>query len=315
MRRTDTRQRFLIESCDVRGELVTLDATWAKATARTDYPPRVAVPLGEAFVATTLLAGTVKFDGRMTLQITGSGPLHLLVVQIDGRGALRGLARWREEPAEGASLAATFGEDARMSITIETRREAGGNAEPYQGIVALEGDSLATALERYFRDSEQLPTMLRLAARGDVAAGVLLQRLPEPGAGDDDDPWPDPERDEQAEGWRRATTLGATVRDEELCERDGEALLGALFHEERVRLFEPAPLKFECSCSRGRTDAMLLGLGRVEVDEVLAERGAVEITCEFCDARYGYDPVDVAALFAGAPTAATDTGSDGATHH
>ena len=313
MRRTDTRQRFLIESCDVRGELVSLDATWVEATARTDYPPRVAEPLGQAFVAATLLAGTVKFDGRMTLQISGSGPVHLLVVQIDRRGALRGLARWREEPAEGASLADTFGADARMSITIEARREGPGS-EPYQGIVALEGDSLAEALERYFRDSEQLPTMLRLATRGDVAAGVLLQRLPTAHP-DGDDPWSDPERDELEEGWRRASMLGGTVRDEELCERGAEALLGALFHEERVRLFEPAPVRFECACSRARTDAMLVGLGRAEVDEVLAEQGAVEITCEFCDARYGYDPVDVAALFAGAAGTEEAADPEGATRH
>lgn len=315
MRRTDTRQRFLIESCDVRGELVTLDATWVEATARTDYPPRVAVPLGEAFVAATLLAGTVKFDGRMTLQIRGSGPLHLLVVQIDGEGALRGLARWREEPAEGATLADTFGTDARMTITIEARREGGRGIEPYQGIVALEGDSLAEALERYFRDSEQLPTMLRLATRGGTAAGVLLQRLPADPLTDADAAWPDPERDAEDEGWRRATMLGGTVRDEELCERDGEALLGALFHEERVRVFEPAPVRFECSCSRGRTDALLLGLGRDEVDSVVAERGDVHITCEFCDAEYRYDPVDVAALFAGGAGTADETDADAATRH
>ena len=311
MRRTDTRQRFLIESCDVRGELVTLDAAWVEATARTDYPPSVARPLGQVFVAATLLAGTVKFDGRMTLQITGDGPLHLLVVQIDGHGSLRGLARWREAPAEGASLADTFGADARMSITIETR--GSGGLEPYQGIVALEGDSLASALERYFRDSEQLPTMLRLSARDDVAAGLLLQRLPAAGEDGGDDAWPDPERDEREEGWRRATTLGGTVTDDELCERDAEALLHALFHEERVRVFEPADLRFRCACSRERTDAMLIGLGRAEVDDIVAERGAVEITCEFCDASYAYDPVDVAALFAGAAEAAPDP--DAATHH
>ena len=315
MRRTDTRQRFLIESCDVRGELVTLDAAWVEATARTDYPPSVAAPLGQAFVAATLLAGTVKFDGRMTLQITGDGPLHLLVVQIDGRGSLRGLARWREAPAEGASLAGTFGADARMSITIETRPRdgSGGALEPYQGIVALEGDSLAAALERYFRDSEQLPTLLRLTSRDDVAAGLLLQRLPAAGEGGDDDPWPDPERDQQEESWRRASMLGGTVTDDELCERDAESLLHALFHEERVRVFEPTDLRFHCACSRERTDAMLVGLGRAEVDDIVAERGAVEITCEFCDANYAYDPVDVAALFAGAAEAAPDPGA--ATRH
>ncbi len=313
MRRTDTRQRFLIESCDVRGELVSLDAAWVEATARTDYPPTVAAPLGEAFVAATLLAGTVKFDGRMTLQIRGAGPLYLLVVQIDGEGRLRGLARWREAPAEGASLVEIFGTDARMTITIEARREGGRGIEPYQGIVALEGDSLAEALERYFRDSEQLPTLLRLATRGDTAAGVLLQRLPEGSSPDGDDAWPDPEADAEDEGWRRATMLGGTVRPEELCERDGEALLGALFHEERVRVFEPAPLRFECSCSRGRTDGLLLGLGEAEVQSVLEERGEVDITCEFCDANYRYDPVDAAALFAGATEGVADP--DAATKH
>ena len=314
MRRTDTRQRFLIESCDVRGELVSLDAAWVQATARTDYPPTVAAPLGEAFVAATLLAGTVKFDGRMTLQIRGPGPLCTCwSSRSTARASWRGLARWRDAPAERASLVEIFGADARMTITIEARREGGRGIEPYQGIVALEGDSLAQALERYFRDSEQLPTLLRLATRGDTAAGVLLQRLPDAGSAGGHDAWPDPEADAEDEGWRRATMLGGTVRPEELCERDGEALLGALFHEERVRVFEPAPLRFECSCSRARTDGLLLGLGETEVQSVLEERGEVDITCEFCDANYRYDPVDVAALFAGATEGAADP--DAATKH
>lgn len=293
MRTRDNRQRFLIESCGVRGQICHLDDTWREATARVDYPPLVRELLGETFVAALLLAGTIKFDGRMTLQIRGDGVIHLLVVQVSESGSVRGLARWGELPAQTSTLdasagaeppplAALFGDDARMIITIEARERA----EPYQGIVPLEGASLGDALASYFRNSEQLQTELYLSADATGAAGMLLQRLP---AGE--------RESEDAEGWRRATTLAGTLGGEELRERDVEGLLHALFHEERVRLFDESPVRFDCSCSRERTDGMLQGLGEAEVQSIVEELGAVEITCEFCDAEYRYDAVDVAALF------------------
>lgn len=281
MRELDSQQRFLIESCDVRGQLVQLDQTWLDATARTDYPEHVRTVLGEAFVATTLLAGTIKFSGKMTLQVRGTGAVHLLVVQITDEGKMRGLARWHDEPASG-DLNAVFGEDARMTITIETARQG----EPYQGIVALEGDTLADALRTYFANSEQLQTELYLSVSDETATGMLLQKLPA-----------EEQHAEDTDGWQRAVTLAATITPDELLKRDAQGLLNLIFHGERVRLFSPEEMCFECSCSRERTDAMLLGLGESEVQSILDEQGAVEINCEFCDSQYRYDAIDAGALF------------------
>ncbi len=314
MRELDNRYRFLIETCNVRGQLVRLDETWKIACARTDYPEPVRHLLGEAFVATTLLAGTIKFEGKMTLQVRGDGPVTLLVVQITSDGKLRGLARWREEHVfdeqndrgssgdEGSSddlsgdevsgvdpsgddgLTAMFGVEARMMITIEAK----AYAEPYQAVVALEGDSLADALRAYFVSSEQLQTELYLSVSDETAAGMLLQKLPF-----------DERQDDDTDGWRRASVLASTITGDELRTLPAVKLLGVLFHEEEVRLFDEASVCFSCSCSRERTDGMLLGLGGEEVADILEEQSAVEITCEFCDSRYVYDAIDVATLFKG----------------
>lgn len=287
MRDRDTQQKFLVESCDVRGHLVQLDDTWHEAVARIDYPPQVRQVLGEAFAAATLLASTIKFDGKLTLQVRGEGAVHLLVVQVTNEGHLRGLARWRDLP-EQSTLQALFGESARMIITVEADRQA----EPYQGIVPLEGETMAEALEGYFRTSEQLPTRLYLSVSENTAAGVLVQKLPSAERISDD-----------ADGWARATALCDTLSDAELCIEDSQTLLHRLFHEERVRVFDSEPVRFHCNCSRERTDGLLTGLGKEEVDSIIEEQGKVEINCEFCDASYHYDKVDVAALFKGLPTA------------
>lgn len=284
MRDRDKQQTFLVETCDVRGHLVQLDDTWRDAIARTDYPAPVRQILGEAFAAATLLASTIKFEGKMTMQVRGKGPIHLLVVQVTNAGSVRGLARWDTVP-NSTQLIEAFGEDARMIITIEAQKQA----EPYQGIVPLEGECLADALENYFKTSEQLSTRLFLAVNETSAAGLLVQRLPTEEATSHD-----------ADGWQRSTVLCSTLSDEELCTDDSQTLLHRIFHEEQVRLFDPSDIRFHCSCSAERTDAMLIGLGRAEVDDIVEEQGKVEITCEFCDAVYNYDAVDVGALFAGA---------------
>lgn len=294
MRQPDKLQRFLIESCDVRGQLVHLDTTWAEATARTDYPPRVKKVLGEAFVAASLLAGTIKFNGKMTLQVRGDGPVHLLVVQVTRSGDMRGLARWKEEPFDD-DLQTQFGENARMIISIEAEEKG----EPYQGIVPLEGKQLSDSLKHYFTTSEQLPTELVLAVSDKTAAGILIQKLPAH------------ERVSQdLDGWQRASILTATVEPQELCELEAENLLTRLYHEEQVRVFDKSDVRFHCACSRERTSSMLLGLGVEEVQSILDEQGKVEITCEFCDAEYTYDAVDVMGLFKGLPDE-----SDNTTHH
>jgi len=294
MRERDKQQKFLVESCDVRGHLVQLDDTWSDAIARTEYPETVKQVLGEAFVAATLLASTIKFSGKLTLQVRGDGPVHLLVIQVTNEGCVRGLARWESVP-ESAQLAAVFGEDARMIISIE----ASEYAEPYQGIVPLEGERLSDALQAYFRTSEQLPTKLYLAVRQGSAAGMLVQKLPV-----------EERTYHDSDGWQRATVLCATLSDDELCSDDSETLLHRIFHEERVRLFDAEDVRFYCSCSRERTDGMLLGLGRTEVDDIVKEQGSVEITCEFCDAFYPYDSVDVAALFKGVASSGSTAGKE-----
>ena len=301
----------MIESCDVRGHLVQLDQAWLTARQRMQYPATVQHVLGEAFTAAALLAATIKYEGKLTFQIRGDGPVHLLVVQVAASGNLRGLARWKSVP-ETSGLAEMFGANARMTITIEAR----AGAAPQQGIVELAGESLADTLASYFHNSEQLQTALYLAVGDNTAAGLLLQRLPrserlsaggmdikatpqsdsEPGAEGDAAPGSDPTSD-PIEGWKRATALAETLQLEELLTLDASTLLHRLYHEEKVRLFESVAVAYECSCSRSRTDGLILGLGQEEAESICEEQGDVSITCEFCAAEYRYDTIDIAALF------------------
>jgi len=284
MREQDKQSRFLIESCDVNGQLVQLDQSWVDARARTDYPSAVQTVLGEAFVATVLLAAMLKMDGKLTLQVRGTGPVHLLVVQVNSQGECRGLARWKKEPTS-KELAHVFGDDARMTIAIESTEYA----EPYQGIVPLEGSNLADAISYYLHNSQQLRTQLVMSVNDKTASGLLLQKLPSNEA-----------RGEDEDGWDRAKHLASTVTEQELAELDAQNLLRRLFFEEEVRLFDATDVSFRCSCSRERTGNMLIGLGQDEAQAILKEQGDVSITCEFCDAEYRYDSVDIAALFSGA---------------
>jgi molecular chaperone Hsp33 len=282
----DSLTKFLFEALPVRGEVVHLDATWTAALERVAYPPEVRDLLGQAFAATALLASTLKFDGALTLQVTGDGPVHLLVVQCDSERHLRGLARWTGATA-GLGFGALIGADAgggRMVITVE---QASG--ERYQGIVELAGGSLAAALEGYFERSEQLPTRLWLAADAAAAAGFLLQVMPA--------------READAHAWEHATVLADTLTPAELLGLEPSQLLHRLYHEEDVRLLEPQPVVFRCSCSRERIVEMLRGLGQDETMSIVAEHGEVEVHCEFCGRGYRFDPVDARALFAAAPAA------------
>ena len=286
MTERDTLHRFLLERTPVRGEWVHLDDAWRVLLERHPYPPVVRDRLGEAYAAVALIAATLKFDGSLILQITGSGPLHMLVVQATGSRALRGLARYRGEVPNG-DLTEIFGPDARLVLTLDP----GAGRERYQGVVALEGQSLAAALDTYFERSEQLPTRLWLASGPSSAAGLLLQGVP----GADGAPTPP-----DAEDWIRATLLGDTVSAGELLALPAEQLLRRLFQEERVRLLEGHAMRFACNCSRDKVEAMLKGLGADEVRATLAQEGEVLVTCEFCNASYRLDAIDAESLFAAA---------------
>lgn len=276
----DSLQRFLFEDANVRGELVHLDATWREVLQRSEYPAPVRGLLGEMMAAAALLSATIKFEGSMTLQVQGGGPVSLMVVECTHQYALRGLAHWKGDLRDGGTLGELVG-DGRLAITVDP----GAGRERYQGIVALEGNSLSEALDAYLARSEQLATRLWLAADEESAAGLLLQRLP----GEQPDP----------DAWNRVTRLGETVTDRELIGLPAGEVMHRLFHEEDVRVFESQAVSFRCSCSRERVANMLRSLGADEVHDILAEQGAVEVACEFCNQRYDFDQVDVEQLFTG----------------
>ncbi len=271
----DSLRRFIFEKLPVQGRHVHLDASWRAVLERQDYPSPVRALLGEALAAMALLSATLKFDGVITLQVRGNGPVHLLVVQCTSRLNVRGLARWQGElPVSG--LRQLLG-DGRLAITIEP-----ANGERYQGIVPLEGETLAACLESYFQRSEQLPTRLWLTADDGCAAGMLLQVMPE--------------REHNSDAWQHVTVLADTITDKELVSLSAQQLLQRLFHEEDLRLFEVTPVAFRCQCSRGRIEATLRSLGAEEMHSILREQGKVHVDCEFCGRGYEFDEVDVAAL-------------------
>ena len=287
---SDQLRKFLFEHSPVRGYLVRLDGTWRAANEHHGYPPVVRNALGEAMAATALLAGTMKFDGRLTLQVQGEGPLHLLVTQCTDSLAMRGVARFRGEVPPG-TLAAVTG-DGRVTVTVESADQD----TRYQGVVPLIGAGLADGLQEYFERSEQLPTRLWLAADGEHAAGLLLQKLPTgSSASAEDDPRV---RAEAEELWNRVCHLAATLTPAELLAVGDQELLHRLFHEEDVRYFDPVPVSFRCACSRERTGSLLRALGRAEVEEIIAQDGEVTVTCEFCNRAWRFDAVDAGGLFA-----------------
>lgn len=273
----DRLYRFLFEGLDLRGECVRMDAGWRTALSRNDYPAAVAEQLGQGLAAAVLLSATIKFEGSLILHVQGDGPVQALVAQATHERTFRGIARWRE----GAEAATTnpFGQGTLL-LTIAP---ADGNR--VQGMIGLEGNSLAAALESYFAQSEQLPTRLWLAADGERAAGLLLQALPGAGGGTGE------------VDWERIGLLAATVTPREMLDLPPEELLHRLFHQERIRLFAPEPVAFRCNCSRDRIADTLRSMGRGEVEGIVREHGLVEAICEFCGHRYAFDAVDVAGLF------------------
>ena len=281
----DTLQRFLFEHAPIRGEVAHLDATWRAVLERHEYPPVLRTVLGELMAAGALLAATLKFDGSIILQLQGSGPVKLIVVECTSEQTLRATAKWDGAlPDADAGLAELLG-DGRFVITLVPR----DGRQSYQGIVAIDPAGVAASLEHYMQSSEQLDTRLWLAAGEEHAAGLLLQKLPERAEPDED-------------SWNRATQLAATLTTPELLKLPPQTLLHQLYHEEDIRLFDPRPVSFRCSCSNDRVVAMLRMLGYAEVRSILEERDAVEVTCDFCNRAYRFDSVDAEQLFAAAHT-------------
>ena len=276
---SDRIYRFVFEHADVRGELVQLDAAYREVLRRAGYPPVLARLLGQAMAAALLLGATVKAGGSLSLQLQGEGPLRLLLVQTQGDGGVRATVSCQGDVPDAPLREQTGG--GVLSIILDPE----DGSQRYQGLVDVDADSLAGALERYFRDSEQLPTRIWLSAAEGRAGGMLLQRLPGRESRDTD-------------AWNRAGQLAATLQDRELLRLDPPEIIRRLFHEEDIRLFDPQPVSFRCRCSRERVAALLLSLGGDEVRSLLAERGDVEVHCEFCGKGYRFDAVDAEQLLA-----------------
>lgn len=275
----DTLQKFIFDNSNVRGDLLHLRASYQVARERYDYPDTIAAQLGQALAATTLLGSTIKFKGSLIMQIQAAGPINLLVAQVSHDRHIRGLARWTDTPTADASLAETYGQG-QITITVAADRFE----ERYQGITALSGDTLADAIEAYFEQSEQIKTHMWLVADQQQVVGMLLQKLP----GEDPDP----------DLWQRVEMLGSTITAEEMLSLSSAEILQRLFHEEDVRLFDPEPVSFRCSCSRDKVGSMIRGLGLDEARDIIEQEGKVEVGCEFCNRQHVFDAVDVEALFA-----------------
>jgi len=294
MAQADTLRRFVFERYPFRGQLVHLGPAWAAMMEHHDYPDQVRDCLGEAVAAAALLSSTLKYEGLLSLQLRGEGPMHLMLVECTNGLAMRAVARFRDVP-DTRDLRALSG-NGTLTVTIES----GGHQNRYQGIVPLTGASMGDCLRAYFEQSEQLPTRLWLRADGESASGLLLQRLPvtsrpagvtESGAGG-------VAEHEIEDAWRRVQLVADTVTADELASLEDRELLRRLFAEDDVRMFQSSPVFFRCRCSRERVGTMLKALGRDEVDSVLEEFGQVEVRCEFCSRAYRFDGIDVAALFA-----------------
>ena len=290
---TDKLLKFTFHNAPVRGEVVRMEGAWQAMIEHHGYPAPVLRLLGEMTAAAALLASNIKFAGSLTMQIHGDGPVKLLVVECQPDLRLRATAKLRE----GAAIADSAGMrelvnasgQGRCAITLDPADRLPGQ-QPYQGIVGLEGDSIAEALETYMRQSEQLDSRLWLAADAHCCAGVLLQKLPGDGgravlATADTD------------AWERTTALAATITAEELLRHAADTITHRLFWQERLDHYRPLEPRFECRCSRGRIGRMLLSLGQDEVDSIITELGSVEVTCDFCNARQAFDAIDVAQLF------------------
>lgn len=292
---TDQLKKYLFEDRSVRVQAVRLNETWQHAQEHHQYPPAVQRLLGELMAAAALLAANIKFEGSLVLQIQGSGPIALLVVECQSDLSLRGTVKIRdghEVPADGTmqSLLNVDGEG-RFMVVLDPRRKLPGQ-QAYQGIVPLEGETVAEVLQHYMKASEQLDTRLWLQADGEHAAGLLVQSLPGEGG--------KAQTSDTSDSLARAIVLAETLKPGELLSADIDTVIHRLYWEEPLIAFEPATVRWHCPCTRERVASMLRSLGEAELQDILAEQGQVEVTCDFCGKPYRFDAVDCSGLFAAA---------------
>lgn len=281
MENLNQRQRFLFDHAPVRGIHVMLNEVWQDILKQKTYPKAIEKALGELLAAGVLLASNLKFDGTLILQVQGKGCLKMLVVEATSEQNCRATARWDETqtPADDADLKTLLGEGGVFVMTLQPK-----GAEPWQGIVALSGDSIAQMLMDYMKQSEQLATHISLAHSDQTVAGLLLQKLPQ-------------QEFENQDDWQSLEALTQTIKADELLTLPAETVLYRLYHETPPRLFDVETMAFACTCSHEKVSNMLLLIGGEEVGSVLLEQGSIQINCDFCHKAYVFDEADVTELF------------------
>ncbi len=293
----DQLQKFLFQQAAVRGEFVEIAEAWSQIQTNHHYPVSVTRLLGEMIGAAVLLCGNIKFNGALILQIQGDGPVRLLVVECDSALHIRATAKL--DPEAAVSDDATFTDlinvhgKGRFVITLDPLDKIPGQ-QAYQGIVSLEGDTIAHVIETYMKQSEQLDTRIQLAANEHVIRGLLLQKMPSQTGPDGLS-----EKNEKEENaWQHLAALTATLKPAEMLEADIDTLRHRLFWEEDVYMFDPLNPVFQCTCSRDKVAHMLKMLGEKEVGDALAEQGNLSIDCDFCGQSYPFNADDCARIFA-----------------
>ena len=288
----DSLQHFLFEDSlnkpmPIRGNIVHLNRSYQQVLQHQSLPLVLKQVLGELMAASVLLCATLKMEGVMVLQLQSKGAIKLLVVECGSDLKLRATAKWDANWADEIdklSFLELIGHG-QFVITLDPTE-----GEPYQGIVPIEGKTIAEMLQNYMLRSQQIDTSLWLHCDGESAAGMLLQKLPNLAEND--------HYIQDEDAWNRMNYLADTVTNDELQHLSAEALLSRLFAEEDVRLFEQKPTQFHCSCSKTKVGSMLRMLGSAEVNSILAEQGKIDVNCDFCNKHYAFDSIDAATLFA-----------------
>jgi len=277
MSNLDSMQRFTFDETDVRGELVGLHKSLNAVLSKHDYPSALKVELGKLMAASALMSATLKYEGRLSLQVRLPGDVSLIQAETTNTGELRAIARYDE--AKSADIEQVELQGGQLVITLEP-----AVGKPYQGIVPLDSNQLNEAFEHYFKQSEQLGSRFWLECDGTVASGFMLQQLPSSEQGD-------------ADAWDRLNHLAGTLKAEELLTLDNQTILHRLYHEEQVRLYDEENLKFACTCSKERIGNAIEKVGFEELMDVIAEQGKVSVDCQFCLQHYSFDKEQIGDLF------------------
>lgn len=279
MKEPDTLQRFIFENANIRGEIVHIQKTYQTIMSQRDYPPMIRHLLGEAIVSCLLLASSIKFEGSLNLQFQGDERLTLLLVQCDHHLNIRAFAKCSEHlEIEDYANAFLHGQ---MVLTINQYNQS----QIYESRVPIKSTSMSENLMEYFAQSEQVPTKVWLAVNNDMAAGMLLQLMP----GQD--------TLQREQFWEYAVQLGSTVSEEELLQLDNSTLLYRLYNEEDIRIFDHRSTRFQCRCNLDKMKQVIKILGEEESNQLIKEKGHIEINCDFCNQKYSFDAIDVAMLF------------------